>query len=73
MSPNDPVTPAGPVTPADLFALDGAVVIVTGGSSGLGAAVARTLAGAGASVAVVARRRDRLDALVAEIGGVAIA
>jgi NAD(P)-dependent dehydrogenase (short-subunit alcohol dehydrogenase family) len=60
------------VTSADLFALDGAVAIVTGGSSGLGAAVARTLAGAGASVALVARRRDRLDALAAEIGGVAV-
>jgi NAD(P)-dependent dehydrogenase (short-subunit alcohol dehydrogenase family) len=61
------------VTTADLFALDGAVAIVTGGSSGLGAAVARTLAGAGASVALVARRRDRLDALAAEIGGVGVA
>ena len=67
MSAHDPATPAG------LFALDGAVAIVTGGSSGLGAAVARTLVGAGASVALVARRRDRLDALVREIGGVAIA
>ncbi len=59
--------------PAGLFALDGAVAIVTGASSGLGAAVARTLAGAGASVALVARRRDRLDALAGEIGGLAVA
>lgn len=61
------------MTTADLFALDGAVAIVTGGSSGLGAAIARTLAEAGASVAVVARRRDRLEALAAEIGGAAVA
>jgi NAD(P)-dependent dehydrogenase (short-subunit alcohol dehydrogenase family) len=61
------------VTPADLFALDGAVAVVTGASSGLGAAVARTLAGAGASVALVARRRDRLAALASDIGGVAVA
>ena len=61
------------MTPADLFALDGAVVVVTGASSGLGATIARTLAGAGASVALVARRRDRLEALAGDIGGVAVA
>lgn len=60
------------MTTAELFALDGAVAVVTGASSGLGAAVARTLADAGARVAVVARRRDRLDALADEIGGAAV-
>jgi NAD(P)-dependent dehydrogenase (short-subunit alcohol dehydrogenase family) len=60
------------VTAPDLFSLKGVVAVVTGGSSGLGAATARTFAEAGAAVAVVARRRDRLEALADEIGGLAV-
>ena len=56
-----------------LFELDERVALVTGASSGLGAAVARALAAAGARVAVAARREDRLAALAAEVGGVAVA
>lgn len=55
------------------FDLDGRVALVTGASSGVGEAVARGLAGAGARVAVVARRQERLAALAEEIGGLAIA
>ena len=56
--------------------LTGTVAIVTGASSGIGHAAARELAGRGAAVALVARRRDRLNALVTEIetaGGTALA
>jgi 3-hydroxy acid dehydrogenase / malonic semialdehyde reductase len=41
--------------------LDGKAVVVTGASSGIGAATARALAGAGARVAVGARRTARLE------------
>jgi NADP-dependent 3-hydroxy acid dehydrogenase YdfG len=56
--------------------LTGTAAIVTGASSGIGRATALDLAPQGASVAVVARRANRLDALVAEIekaGGTALA
>jgi NADP-dependent 3-hydroxy acid dehydrogenase YdfG len=56
--------------------LAGTTAIVTGASSGIGAATAAALAAEGASVALIARRGDRLDALAARIanqGGRALA
>jgi 3-oxoacyl-[acyl-carrier protein] reductase len=61
---------------ADMFSLKGRVALVTGASSGLGTQFAKALADNGATVALVARRTERLKALKAEIegkGGKAIA
>lgn len=47
--------------------LSGTVAVVTGASSGIGEATARHLAGLGASVALLARRADRLDQLAEQL------
>lgn len=47
--------------------IEGKVILITGGSTGIGAEVARLLAARGAKVAVAARRADKLEAVVAQI------
>lgn len=47
--------------------IEGKIVLITGGSTGLGAETARLLAKRGARVAVAARRKDKLDEVVAGI------
>lgn len=62
--------------PGELFRLDGRCALVTGASRGLGRHFALTLARAGASVVVAARREEPLQEAVAEVaaaGGRAIA
>jgi 3-oxoacyl-[acyl-carrier protein] reductase len=64
------------MTASSLFDLSGETALVTGASSGLGHRFAKVLAAQGAKVACVARRKERLEALVREIeekGGKALA
>jgi 3-oxoacyl-[acyl-carrier protein] reductase len=61
---------------ATLFDLSGEVALVTGASSGLGRRFAQVLAANGAKVALVARRKDRLESLrdsIRSAGGEAVA
>jgi meso-butanediol dehydrogenase/(S,S)-butanediol dehydrogenase/diacetyl reductase len=52
--------------------LEGKVAIISGGGTGIGAATARRFAAEGAKVVVTGRRKDPLDVVAAETGGVAV-
>ncbi len=52
--------------------MQGKVVVITGASRGIGAAAARVFAGAGASVALLARSVQPIESLAADLGGMAL-
>ena len=66
-----PVKPPSPPLRTDVFSLEGKTAIITGGASGIGAAITRALAGAGARIAFTYRseetREGPVAALAAEI------
>ena len=51
----------------DCFDLGGRVALITGASSGLGAQFARALAYRGADVVLLARRKEKLEAVAEEV------
>jgi len=60
-------TPAGLGDARDLFDLNGRVAVVTGGTRGLGLAIVRALASAGAEVVVVSRKPEACDEVAAAL------
>jgi NAD(P)-dependent dehydrogenase (short-subunit alcohol dehydrogenase family) len=65
--PKSSDSPAGPRDARDLFDLTGRLAVVTGGTRGLGLAMVRAFASAGAEVVVVSRKPDACDEIVASL------
>ena len=63
---------AGYNEPVRIFSLEGKTALVAGASRGIGLAIAREMAAAGASVILAARSQQELEARAAEIGGRAL-
>lgn len=61
-----------PLTLETLFSLKGKTALITGASSGLGVEFAKALAAAGADIALVARRADRLAQVAEEISNTGV-
>ncbi len=53
----------------ELFSLDGKIVLVTGASSGIGAATALACAKYGATVFITGRNSEKLSSVYSQIGG----
>jgi 3-oxoacyl-[acyl-carrier protein] reductase len=56
-----------------MFSLEGRTALVTGATGGIGESIAKQLIAAGARVAISGTRKEKLDALVAELGSGAVA
>ena len=69
MSATPEVDVKAPAAPSRSLALEGRTCVVTGASSGIGRAIAVALAGAGATVYAVARRRHELEATARQTNG----